>query len=132
MSRGVMPARRVMGGASTRAFLSSKPTIIYTETDEAPALATYSLLPIVQRLTAPAGIDVVKSDISVAARILGQFPNNLKEEERLPDNLATLGEICKTPQANIIKLPNISASIPQLNAAITELRTKGYGEYKFI
>lgn len=131
MSRGIAPARRMMGGTGSfqapRAFLSSKPTIVYTETDEAPALATYSLLPIVQRLTAPAGIEVVKSDISLAGRIIGQFPKYLKEEERMSDTLAELGEICKRPDANVIKLPNISASIPQLNAAITELRTKGYG-----
>lgn len=108
--------------------LSTKPTIIYTETDEAPALATYSLLPIVSRMATPAGIDVVKSDISLSGRIIGQFPKHLKDDERMPDNLAELGELCKKPDTNIIKLPNISASIPQLNAAILELRSRGYGE----
>lgn len=100
--------------------------IIYTETDEAPALATYSLLPIVRTFAKKAAIEVEKSDISLAARIISQFPKYLTEEQRIPDNLAQLGEICKTPGANIIKLPNVSASIPQLNVAITELRTKGY------
>jgi len=104
----------------------STPRIIYTETDEAPALATYSLLPIVKTFASKAGISVEKSDISVSARILAQFPNQLKPEQRMPDTLGQLGEICKTPEANIIKLPNISASIPQLNGAINELRGKGY------
>uniref|UniRef100_A0A7S3HB09 Isocitrate dehydrogenase (NADP(+)) n=1 Tax=Spumella elongata TaxID=89044 RepID=A0A7S3HB09_9STRA len=104
----------------------STPRIIYTETDEAPALATYSLLPIVQTFAKKAGIDVVKSDISLSARILAQFPNHLSADQRIPDNLAELGKICTTPEANIIKLPNISASIPQLNGAINELRGKGY------
>lgn len=105
-------------------YMSSKPTIIYTETDEAPALATYALLPIVKTYAAKAGIDVVKSNISVAARIISQFPKYLTDEQRIPDTLAELGEICKTPEANIIKLPNVSASVPQLVGAITELRTK--------
>lgn len=100
--------------------------IIYTETDEGPALATYSLLPIVQKFAKKAGVEVEKCDISLAARILAQFPDRLAEEQRIPDTLAQLGELCKTPEANIIKLPNISASVPQLNDAITELRTKGY------
>lgn len=103
----------------------STPRIIYTETDEAPALATYSLLPIVQTFAKKAGIDVVKSDISLSARILAQFPNHLSADQRIPDNLAELGKICTTAEANIIKLPNISASIPQLNGAINELRGKG-------
>lgn len=106
--------------------LSSKPTIIYTGTDEAPALATYALLPIVKSYAAKAGIDVIKIDISVASRIIAQFPKYLSDEQRENDNLAELGDICKTPEANIIKLPNISASIPQLNGAINELRLKGY------
>lgn len=106
--------------------LSSKPTIIYTGTDEAPALATYALLPIVKSYAAKAGIDVIKKDISVASRIIAQFPKYLTDEQRENDNLAELGDICKTPEANIIKLPNISASIPQLNGAINELRLKGY------
>lgn len=100
--------------------------IIYTETDEAPALATYSLLPIVQSFARKANIEVEKVDISLAARIIGQFPKYLTDEQRIPDNLQQLGEICKTPDANIIKTPNISASLPQLIDAITELRTKGY------
>ena len=101
------------------------PKIIYTETDEAPALATYSLLPIVSTFAKKAGIDVVKSDISLSARIIAQFPKHLTAAQRMPDNLAELGEICKTPEANIIKLPNVSASVPQLIGAITELRLKG-------
>ena len=80
----------------------------------------------------PAGIDVKKSDISLSGRIIGQFPKYLKEEERMPDTLAELGEICKKPEANVIKLPNISASIPQLDEAINELRTKGYGKRHII
>ena len=93
---------------------------------QAPALATYALLPVVNKFTSVAGIRVDTSDISVAARILAHFPESLKQDQRVPDNLAALGELCKTPDANIIKLPNISASVPQLNAAITELRGKGY------
>jgi isocitrate dehydrogenase len=100
--------------------------IIYTETDEAPALATYSLLPIVNKFAQKAGIVVEKSDISLSGRILAHFPEKLTESQRVPDHLAELGELAKTPHANIIKLPNISASIPQLNDAITELRTQGY------
>ena len=105
--------------------MAATPKIIYTETDEAPALATYSLLPIVATFAKKAGIVVEKSDISLSARIIAQFPNKLKPEQRLPDTLAQLGDICKTPEANIIKLPNVSASIPQLNGAINELRLKG-------
>ncbi|HEX5787056.1 MAG TPA: NADP-dependent isocitrate dehydrogenase [Woeseiaceae bacterium] len=101
-------------------------TIIYTKTDEAPALATYSLLPIVQAFAAVAGIDLQTRDISLAARILAQFPERLGESRRVNDALAELGEIAKTPDANIIKLPNISASVPQLTAAIRELRSQGY------
>ncbi len=100
--------------------------IIYTITDEAPALATYSLLPIVQAFTAAANIDIEARDISVAARIIANFPENLTDTQKQSDALAELGELAKTPQANIIKLPNISASIPQLNAAIAELQAKGY------
>jgi isocitrate dehydrogenase len=102
------------------------PTIIYTLTDEAPLLATYSLLPIVQAFTAAADIHVVESDISVAARILAEFPDYLSEAQRVPDNLAELGRLTQVSDTNIIKLPNISASIPQLKAAITELRAKGF------
>jgi len=100
--------------------------IIYTETDEAPALATYSLLPIVQAFTRAAGVDVETRDISLAGRIIASFPDNLKDEQKQSDALAELGELAKTPDANIIKLPNISASIPQLNEAIKELQSQGY------
>ncbi|EGU38156.1 isocitrate dehydrogenase, NADP-dependent [Vibrio ichthyoenteri ATCC 700023] len=105
---------------------TDKPTIIYTITDEAPALATYSLLPIIQSFTASSGIDVDTRDISLAGRIIANFPDYLTEEQRIGDALAELGELAKTPQANIIKLPNISASVPQLKAAIKELQAKGY------
>ena len=101
-------------------------TIIYTLTDEAPRLATASLLPIVQAFTAPAGIDIATSDISVATRILGQFPELLTEEQRVPNTLSALGALTLQPTANIIKLPNISASVAQLKAAIKELQDKGY------
>ncbi|MDG0852318.1 NADP-dependent isocitrate dehydrogenase [Roseateles puraquae] len=105
---------------------ADKTQIVYTLTDEAPRLATASLLPVVQRFAAQAGIDVVTSDISVAGRILGQFPELLTEEQRVPDNLAALGKLTLKPEANIIKLPNISASVAQLKAAIKELQDKGY------
>ncbi|MFV8454292.1 NADP-dependent isocitrate dehydrogenase [Vibrio owensii] len=105
---------------------TEKPTIIYTITDEAPALATYSLLPIIQSFTASSGINVDTRDISLAGRIIANFPEHLKEEQRIGDALTELGELAKTPEANIIKLPNISASIPQLKAAIKELQAKGY------
>jgi len=105
-------------------LFSSK--IIYTETDEAPALATYSLLPVVKCYAKKVGVEVEKVDISLSARIIAQFPKYLPDELKMPDTLAELGELCKKPEANIIKLPNISASLPQLNEAITELRTKGY------
>ncbi len=100
--------------------------IIYTETDEAPALATYSFLPIIKTFTEPAGVAVEKRDISLSGRIIANFPENLTEAQRIPDELTALGELAKTPDANIIKLPNISASIPQLKAAIKELQEKGY------
>ncbi len=100
--------------------------IIYTLTDEAPALATYSLLPVVQTLTRVAGIDVETRDISLAGRILAQFPERLSATQQVGDALAELGALAKTAAANIIKLPNISASLPQLKAAITELQTQGY------
>jgi isocitrate dehydrogenase len=104
----------------------STATIIYTHTDEAPALATYSLLPIVRAFTHAAGISVVTKDISLAGRILAAFPDRLPADRRQPDDLAELGELATTPLANIIKLPNISASIPQLQAAIVELQRQGY------
>ncbi|MDJ0750237.1 MAG: NADP-dependent isocitrate dehydrogenase [Woeseiaceae bacterium] len=100
--------------------------IIYTKTDEAPALATYSFLPIVKAFTDAAGIDVELRDISLAGRILANFPDNLTDEQRIGDALAELGQLAKTPDANIIKLPNISASIPQLVAAIEELQSHGF------
>jgi isocitrate dehydrogenase len=100
--------------------------IIYTETDEAPALATYSLLPIIEKYASAAGIAVETRDISLSGRVIAVFPEYLKEEQRIPDALAELGELAKTPEANIIKLPNISASIPQLKATIKELQDQGY------
>lgn len=102
------------------------PKIIYTETDEAPALATYSLFPIVKKYAAAAGVELEMRDISLAGRILAVFPEFLAEDQRQSDALAELGELAKQPSANIIKLPNISASIPQLVAAIKELQAKGY------
>ena len=100
--------------------------IVYTETDEAPALATQSLLPIIKAFTKSAGIEVETRDISLAGRILANFPDDLSEDQKQVDALSELGELAKTPQANIIKLPNISASIPQLIAAIKELQSQGY------
>jgi isocitrate dehydrogenase len=105
----------------------SNTRIIYTETDEAPALATYSLLPIVQAFARKAGVTVETRDISLAGRIIAAFPDWLSDSQRQADDLAELGDLAKTPQANIIKLPNISASVPQLQAAIRELQGQGYG-----
>ncbi len=105
---------------------ASGPEIIYTHTDEAPLLATYSLLPIVQAYAAQAGVPVVTRDISLAGRILAHFPDRLTEAQRVEDALAELGDLAKRPEANIIKLPNISASIPQLKAAVAELREQGF------
>ncbi|MDP3250121.1 MAG: NADP-dependent isocitrate dehydrogenase, partial [Polaromonas sp.] len=105
---------------------TEQPTIIYTLTDEAPLLATSAFLPIVRTFTAPVGIKVTTSDISVAGRILGQFPECLTEEQRVADNLSELGRLTFRPEANIIKLPNISASVAQLKDAIKELQGKGY------
>ncbi|MGN6384334.1 MAG: NADP-dependent isocitrate dehydrogenase [Dyella sp.] len=106
--------------------MSDTPKIIYTLTDEAPFLATQSLLPIVQAFAGTAGIAVETRDISLAGRILSQFPESLRDDQRIPDDLAELGELATTPAANIIKLPNISASVPQLKAAIKELQAQGY------
>lgn len=106
--------------------MSKKTTIIYTKTDEAPALATQSFLPIVKAFAATAGISVETRDISLAGRIIANFPENLKEGQKIPDALTELGELAKTPSANIIKLPNVSASVPQLKAAIKELQEKGF------
>lgn len=103
-----------------------KSNIIYTLTDEAPLLATYSLLPIIETFTKTAGVDVVKSDISVAARVLAEFSDYLTEEQKVTDNLATLGALTQDPDTNIIKLPNISASVAQLTDCIEELQSKGY------
>ncbi len=100
--------------------------IIYTKIDEAPALATYSLLPIIQAFTSGSGIKLETRDISLAARILAAFPDQLTAEQQMPDHLAELGELTQSPEANIIKLPNISASVPQLQAAIRELQEQGY------
>ncbi|MEV9616244.1 NADP-dependent isocitrate dehydrogenase [Aliarcobacter butzleri] len=100
--------------------------IIYTKVDEAPALATYSFLPIIQSFTKSSGIEMVQKDISLAGRIIAAFPENLTDEQKIGDALAELGEMTQDPNANIIKLPNISASIPQLKAAIAELQSKGY------
>lgn len=106
--------------------MSHTSKMIYTITDEAPMLATYSLLPIVQKFASAAGIEVETRDISLAGRILAQFPEKLTEQQQMGDHLAELGELAKTPEANIIKLPNISASVPQLTAAIKELQSQGY------
>src|SRR5438270_11358984 len=100
--------------------------IIYTHTDGAPALATQSFLPILRTFAGAAGIEVELRDISLAARILAQFPDQLEDEQRVPDALDELGELVQTPEANVIKLPNISASVPQLKRAIAELQEKGY------
>ena len=105
---------------------NNKAKIIYTKTDEAPMLATYSLLPIVDAFTNAAEIELETKDISLAARIISAFPDYLKEDQRINDDLAYLGDLVKQPEANVIKLPNISASVPQLKAAITELQSKGY------
>ena len=100
--------------------------IIYTKIDEAPALATYSLLPIIQAFTRGSGIELETQDISLAGRILSTFPEKLKPEQQISDHLAELGKLTQSPEANIIKLPNISASVPQLKDAIRELQDKGY------
>ena len=105
---------------------STKPRIVYTLTDEAPRLATYSLLPILRAFTRPAGIEIDEADISVAGRILGEFPDFLKPEQRTPDKLAELSKLTLRPEANIIKLPNISAPVGQLTVAIKELQSRGY------
>ncbi|MEP6876711.1 MAG: NADP-dependent isocitrate dehydrogenase, partial [Burkholderiales bacterium] len=105
---------------------TQQPTIIYTLTDEAPMLATSAFLPIIRAFTGPAGINVTTSDISVAARVIGEFPEFLTDAQKLPDNLAELGRLTLQPDTNIIKLPNISASVSQLMACIKELQGKGY------
>ncbi len=100
--------------------------IIWTKVDEAPALATYALLPIIKAFTRGSGIHVETSDISLTGRIIANFPEKLSEEQKIPDHLKNLGELVNSPETNIIKLPNISASIPQLQSAIKELQEKGY------
>ena len=106
--------------------MSTTPKILYTLTDEAPALATYSLLPIVQAFSKSAGIQVETRDISLAGRILANFPEFLNEKQHINDDLSELGHLATLPEANIVKLPNISASVPQLKAAIKEIQTQGY------
>ena len=101
-------------------------TIIYTHTDEAPLLATYSFLPIIEAYAAQAGVGVETRDISLAGRIIAQFPDRLSDDQRQADDLAELGELATKPEANIIKLPNVSASVPQLKAAVKELQEQGY------
>src|SRR3954452_12718043 len=100
--------------------------IVYTLTDEAPVLATHSFLPIIEAFAGAAGVEVEPADISLAGRILAQFPDRLDEGQLVPDFLSDLGELAKTPEANIIKTPNISASVPQLKAAIAELQEQGF------
>src|SRR5476649_1494276 len=106
--------------------MPANPTIIYTKTDEAPALATYSLLPIIQAFTKHADIAVESRDISVAGRILANFSDLLPANQKVADSLAELGALTLKPEANIIKLPNISASVPQLKEAIAELQAHGF------
>jgi isocitrate dehydrogenase len=109
-----------------RSMSNQNSKIIYTKTDEAPMLATHSLLPIINAFAAHAGVVIETKDISLAARVLSAFPTYLKENQRVDDALQELGELVKKPEANIIKLPNISASVPQLVAVIEELQSKGY------
>ena len=106
--------------------MSETPKILYTLTDEAPYLATQSLLPIVEAFTRTAGIAVETRDISLAARILSQFPDFLQDDQKVSDDLAELGTLATQPEANIIKLPNVSASVPQLKAAIKELQGQAF------
>jgi isocitrate dehydrogenase len=106
--------------------MTDTPKIIYTLTDEAPALATYSFLPIISAFASACGVEVETRDISLAGRVIANFPENLAPDQRLNDALAELGELTQDPAANIIKLPNISASIPQLKETIAELQAKGY------
>ena len=129
VSRGVAASRQLVDGHRRQFGLSAVASskIIYTETDEAPMLATYSLLPVIQRFAKPMGIEVEKRDISVAGRLIAHFADYLEPHQRIPDELSYLGELAKTPEGNIIKLPNISASIPQLVECIEELQAKGRG-----
>jgi len=127
-TRYQLPAVLQYGRISSqkRHFSAPTPKIIYTICDEAPMLATYALLPVIQRFAVPMGINVETSDISVAGRIISHFPDYLTEEQRISDELSALGKLAKTPEGNIIKLPNVSASIPQLVEAIDELQSQGY------
>ena len=111
---------------SSDSLPNDRHTIIYTHTDEAPALATTSLLPVVNAFTRVAGVQVELRDISLSGRVLATFPEDLTPEQRVNDDLAELGQLVTRPEANVIKLPNVSASIPQLKATIEELRGKGY------
>ena len=106
--------------------MSQSPPIIYTWTDEAPALATYAFLPVIRAFAGATGVPVATCDISLAGRLLAVFPERLTPEQREADGLAELGALVKTPEANVIKLPNVSASIPQIKAAIAELQAKGF------
>ena len=106
--------------------MTEKSTIYYTLTDEAPMLATYSFLPIVKAFTRCADIEIEAPDISLSGRILANFPEYLKDDQKIPDALGDLGELATKPEANIIKLPNVSASVPQLEGAIAELQKQGY------
>ena len=103
-----------------------KSKIIYTLTDEAPLLATYSLLPIIETFTKPAGLEIEKRDISVSSRVLAEFSDYLNDDQKVPNTLAELGRLTQDPETNIIKLPNISASVSQLKACIKELQSKGF------
>ena len=105
--------------------MSTPSPIIYTWTDEAPALATHALLPVIRAFAGAAGVPVETRDISLAGRVLAAFPDRLDERQRVPDELAELGRLVETPEANVIKLPNVSASLPQLKACIAELRSQG-------
>src|SRR5664279_2632928 len=118
MDQRSLPVTQVLATRESKGEIMTPHTIIWTDIDEAPALATYSLLPIVQAFTNGTGVAVETRDISLAGRILANFPDNLTEKQRIPDFLTQLGDLAQKPEANIIKLPNISASIPQLIAAI--------------
>ena len=106
--------------------MSEQPDIIYTKVDEAPQLASGSFLPIIQSFAKVAGVNIGTKDISLSGRIASQFPDRLKKEHQQPDDLALLGELVMKPESNIIKLPNISASVPQIQAAVAELQSQGY------
>src|SRR6476661_2031381 len=123
---GILTSRVIAGPPRSTGDVRPMAKIIYTHTDEAPLLATYSFLPIIAAYAKTAGVDVETRDISLAGRVIAQFPDRLTDEQRIDDALAELGELATRPEANIIKLPNISASIPQLKATIAELQSQGY------